>query len=147
LKLLDLAFDRLGPHHIGTVENASIVLEGQSFTTQFMRSQDPWPDNGDPYDIDPPPAFLINCRVTLDYDFAIEDRPVSWGDHFVVMLLYHDVDLEISWETYGGLLLREVSDRVFERIGLFTCNTYVAPVLGEVRKYIASLPVRTVKII
>jgi hypothetical protein len=86
-----------------------------------------------------------------DYDWNKGDRPVTLEDSLVAMPIA--LDWRIEHQIHVGLILREVTDGLFERMGLVSveCDVLLGKDMHEqiqiLRDFVETLPIRQVKII
>ena len=160
LTLVDVSFTRLGPAHIGEVMNASITLEGPTYTTRLRSIYQRGTDVVSPrMDIVSFPCENVEVAVSLhipvDFDWTSGDRPVTIGDTFLAMQI--NVLTQYNYSSSSGLILREVGDGNYERMGIISIEPAIEPAFtvegsGKERtriliKFIETLPIRQVKII
>lgn len=103
----------------------------------------------------PPP--VTGWDVFKDYDYSTDIQPVQSGDEVVIAMIEWG-RLNTSW--WGGLVLRQVSQGNYERIGL--CHMNSGAVSSRIsrkaklkdnfewryyRQFVASLPVRSFRIV
>ncbi|KAH6644484.1 heterokaryon incompatibility protein-domain-containing protein [Boeremia exigua] len=171
-RIVDIIYKTLGPSQIGSASKAAILLESR-FSTHTINSYLP-PDSRLEHYLEPKEPcskatipsieWGVDGSMIADYDFATGTRPVKDGDTVYVAWM--------GWERFQGdyigedkfelrgLVLRSVSQNEYERIGLCYRNMYEMqwPVFRRlkgrdnfewrcVRHLIASLPVRTFKIV
>jgi hypothetical protein len=153
LRLVDLSYTRVGPAHIGEVTNASILLEGHVYTIRWKKNLERRifvPEAC--MEIVPPSIsdVKLHYRNThMDFDWSTGDRPVTIGDTFVVLT----ISLLSKKASYTGLILREVIDGVFERIGTVDIEAVSRSGMTTLQKtqiicdFVEALPIRQVKII
>jgi hypothetical protein len=85
----------------------------------------------------------------MDFDWSTGDRPATIGDTFVVLT----ISLLSERDSYIGLILREVTDGVFERMGTIAIGAVsragmTTPQKTQmIRDFVEELPIRQVKII
>jgi hypothetical protein len=85
----------------------------------------------------------------MDFDWSIDDRPITVGDTFVVV----PISLLPEDASYMGLILQEITDGVFERIGTIDIGAISRSVMTILQKtqiicdFVEALPIRRVKII
>jgi len=157
LTLVDVSFTRLGPAHIGEVRNASITLEGHTYTTRLKSIYEPGYGGLRPcMDLISPPCenikVTIHRNISTDFDWTRGHRPVAIGDTFLAMPVnvWNSVLVTPSFQ---GIVLREVADGNFERMGII----YIHPVCGHevsekergrlLSDFLETMPIRRVKII
>jgi hypothetical protein len=158
LQLVDLSFVPVGPAHIGEVKDASIILRGPVLEVQFptLRLTDV-PSLAACLEIVSPVSPEVKVSeswTSQDFDWTSGVRPVEVGDTFSVILMTVG-PFKTRSATCSGLILREVADAVFERMGVLaieprdvtmhssseeTCNQWAYD-------FADSLPIRDVKII
>jgi hypothetical protein len=153
LGLVDLSYTHVGPAHVGEVTNASILLEGRVYTIRLKKH------------FEREISMLESClemtshslsdvelsywSTRMDYDWFTGDRPVTVGDTFVVLT----ISLLSKRASYTGLILREVTDGVFERIGIIGIEAVSRSGMTTLQKtqiicdFVEALPIRQVKII
>jgi hypothetical protein len=91
---------------------------------------------------------LHTWSARMDFDWSTGDRPVRVGDTFVVL----PISL-LEGLFYMGLILKEVTDGVFERIGTIDIEAVSQSEMTTLQKtqricdFVEALPVRQVKII
>jgi hypothetical protein len=87
----------------------------------------------------------------VDFDWIIGDQPVKVGDTFVVLPIILVANSYSHF--YKGLILREVNDGVFERVGFMSIKAVHRSEMTTLQKtqifgdFIEALPIRTIKII
>jgi hypothetical protein len=153
LRLVDLSFVRVGPAHIGDVKDARITLRGPDLAVRLptLQMKDMW-NLASCLEIASPPCLTVHVsktRSSPDFNWTSGDRPVNAGDTFSVILTI----IEGTYRT--GIILREVTENVFERMGLLSIrhiDDTVDSCLEETQHqwlddYVDSLPIRDVKII
>ncbi|CAI9634685.1 unnamed protein product [Alternaria burnsii] len=152
LRLMDLSYTYVGPAHVGEVTHASISLEGHTYTIRLKEAIR--------WDLfESVPCFEIVPRSTsdvrlktwsarMDFDWSTGDRPVRVGDDFVVL------PTSLSEEaSYMGLILKEVTNGVFERIGTIEIEAVSQSEMTTLQRtwriceFVEALPIRQVKII
>lgn len=85
----------------------------------------------------------------MDFDWSAGDRPVMVGDTFDVL----PINLLSGSASYVGLILKEVTDGVFERIGTIEIEAVCQSEMTTLQKtwriceFVEALPIRQVKII
>lgn len=153
LRLVDLSYTRVGPAHIGEVTNASILLEGHVYTIRWEKTLEQSifvPEAC--MEIVPPSISdvkLHDWSTRMDFDWSTGDRPATIGDTFVVLT----ISLLSERDSYIGLILREVTDGVFERMGTIAIGAVsragmTTPQKTQmIRDFVEELPIRQVKII
>lgn len=153
LRLVDLSYTRVGPAHIGEVTNASILLEGHTYT---IRLKEAFERNASFLEscFEVVPRSLSNvrlqrCSAFMDFNWSTGDRPVRVGDALVVL----PISLLSEVICYTGLILREVTDGVFERVGIINIEAVRKSEMTDLEEtqiiydFVEALPIRQVKII
>ena len=85
----------------------------------------------------------------MDFDWSTGDRPVMVGDTFDVL----PINLLSGSASYVGLILKEVTDGVFERMGTIDIEAVSRSGMTTLQKtqiicdFVEALPIRQVKII
>jgi len=153
LRLVDLSYTYVGPAHVGEVTNASILLEGHVYTIRLKRHFEWEISMLDPcMEIVPrsiSDVALHDLSTLVDFDWSTGDRPVTIGDTFVVLT----ISLLSKSASYTGLVLREVTDGVFERMGTIAIRAVSQSETTTLQKtqricdFVEALPIRQVKII
>ena len=154
LRLVGLFFRRIGPAHVGQVLDASIILEGPTY---MARRKDVCPSryNGLRPSIElisPVPAYRGSKErfhlMWEDFDWRTGDRPVTTGDTLLIMPIKFFGGCMNPYSL--GLILHEVADGDFERIGVLKLKLGMyggIEVERLLRDFIDALPIRQVKII
>ncbi len=155
LRLVDLSFTRIGPAHVGEVKDANITLEGRTYALRLKKlcksenfAYEDCIEMATPYCKD----VKISAEHTWpDYDWNKGDRPVTLEDSLVAMPIR--LDFNIEYQIHVGLILREVTDGLFERMGLMSvqCDVLRGKDHDEQNRvlldFVEALPIRQVKII
>jgi hypothetical protein len=85
----------------------------------------------------------------MDFNWSTGDRPVRVGDALVVL----PISLLSEVICYTGLILREVTDGVFERVGIINIEAVRKSEMTDLEEtqiiydFVEALPIRQVKII
>ncbi|CAN9406268.1 unnamed protein product [Alternaria alternata] len=94
-------------------------------------------------------VVLRKWSAHMDFDWSTGDRPVRVGDTFVVL----PISLLSEEICYTGLILREVTDGVFERMGIIDIGVVWKEGMTDLEEtqltydFVEALPIRQVKII
>jgi hypothetical protein len=153
LRLVDLSYTYVGPAHVGEVTNASILLEGHVYTIRlkknFKRGILICEARMEIVPRSISDVTLHDWSTIMDFDWSIGDRPVTIGDTFVVLT----ISLLSKRASCTGLVLREVTDGVFERMGTIDIEAVSRSGMTTLQKtqiicdFVEALPIRQVKII
>lgn len=139
---ISVVYNITGPAHIGQVSHASIYLKAHFM---FMKSDEslPWeifehPD-GIPWDNLPP----IWCHgIHWDFDHTTADPPIHPNARLIALPL----SIRSSGSDHFGVVLRELANKQFERVGHFTGYDESGRTDGwsveRARESIMSLPTR-----
>jgi len=150
LRLVDLSFTRVGPPQIGEVANASITLEGRTCMARLTHIREPEVVDYSRVEVMPPPGvgdeMSMSCFMLMDFDWTTGDRSFTIGDTFTTLLIQ-------SYPELFGLVLREMSDGRFKRVGAIDgwaelknerSSEERCKILSD---FVEVLPIRQVKII
>lgn len=153
LRLVDLSYTCIGPAHVGEVANASISLEGHLYTIRLTRHVERRTAVLEPcmeiVTRSISDVRLCDWSTHMDFDWSTGDRPVMVGDTFDVL----PINLLSGSASYVGLILKEVTDGVFERIGTIEIEAVCQSEMTTLQKtwriceFVEALPIRQVKII
>jgi hypothetical protein len=155
LRLVDLSFTHIGPAHVGEVKDANITLEGRTYALRLKKlckSENFAYENC----IEIAPSCYKDIEISVedtwvDYNWNTGDRPVTIEDSLTVLLV--SLSSEIPFQSYHGLILRETTDGLFERMGVVgvRCGSWEGKGGREQNRilldFVEALPIRQVKII
>jgi len=119
VKIQDVTFTPKEPAHMGDQSNASLILrgpmkgaafQGPSMSLTFMR---PSNANGSARSL---PPNISSEGLYEDYNYRKEGDPKPFGRCFFVFIGIH-------YAQGRGLVLRQLPDGNFERIGTCTCSS------------------------
>jgi hypothetical protein len=122
LQLEDVSFTPVGPAHLGQVSNASIRLRGPVLTAKFFDMPENF-DNVNDNELaeylellaDSPHAQHFEVRNILpDYDYTRGERLVLPGQLVTIVCIFCEPEQPVC----GGIILREITETTFERIGM-----------------------------
>jgi hypothetical protein len=153
LKVVNLSYTRLGPAHVGEVTNASITLEGHAYTMRMEKPYDPIYMSRDLEMVPRPPSGIGLQRLSVikDYDWTTGCQPVVGGDTFIVLPIARRPSHVRP--SFVGLILRKLTDGVFERMGIVRVaarHRSKRTTLGQIQildNFLETLPIRQVTII
>jgi hypothetical protein len=138
---INITYNITGPAHVGQVSHASIHLKARfmcvkpelTFNSPFDTFEHPdgiWGDDGPP---------LKSSTSEWDFDYTTADPPIHTNETFISLPLSRN-----SCNTYFSMVLRELANKRFERVG---SSEFRAPELSDesesakrVEEIIASLP-------
>ncbi|CAN9402985.1 unnamed protein product [Alternaria alternata] len=153
LRLVDLSYTCVGPAHVGEVTNASITMEGHTYTIRVKETIGRRIFQLEScFEIVSHSLLDVVLRkwsAHMDFDWSTGDRPVRVGDTFVVL----PISLLSEEICYTGLILREVTDGVFERMGIIDIGVVWKEGMTDLEEtqltydFVEALPIRQVKII
>jgi len=157
LRLVDLSFTRVGPPQIGEVANAVITLDGPTCMARLKHIREPETVNYSRMELISPPREGVGVNMLwfmeMDFDWTTGDRPVTIGDTFTFMPM---TSCPKDPGSYSGLVLREMTDGRFMRMGAMHCDVAWVDkgVIEEWEKrckilsdFLEALPIRQIKII
>ena len=143
---------------MGEVKDASVTLRGVTYTaniSDFRKSRYGSPTS---FDIHVPPDAKLPFKDSdsyPDFDWKAAEPPVSVGDMFLILMISIETGApKRPCHTLCGLILREVTRDVFEKMGrvvmYYDRRDYEQGPDWEDRFHhdlVGSLPIREVKII
>ena len=157
-QLIDVAFNPIGPVHLGKVKEASICVRGQVFAATLVAQNSLERPRCEIIDYLPslsPYIERLEIDHSPDFDYRTGKWPIGREDSFTVMLLTAS---HLRSPERGGILLRKVIHTVYERNGHVAVRHITLPqdspshqvtrmcddVLDD---FVKSLPIREITIV
>ncbi|KAF2621208.1 HET-domain-containing protein [Macroventuria anomochaeta] len=132
-ELLNVQYTAIGPAHVGEVCNARVSLRGLTLTAALQHAG--ITHRGSERD-----TILYNLKPSLptgyghlkpilwrfipDFGLSLGERPVNLDNSFSILFLWHN-SKEHRW---FGLVLRQISDTDYERIGIADLSYFDSPI-------------------